>query len=245
MARPVPDAPDLPSDAALFLDFDGTLVEIAPTPDAIRVPPELPPLLARLAPRLGGALAIVTGRALADVERYLRLPLAVAAAHGASLRRRPGGPVEAAELPTAPAEWRERAHAFALRHPGALVEVKPHGFVVHFRQAPDAGEPARALLEAAIAEQPGEFTLLPARMAWEVRPRGASKATAVAALMAAPPFAGRVPVFVGDDVTDEEGMEAARERGGLGLRLQDAFGDPAGLRAWLARQEARLAADGP
>jgi trehalose 6-phosphate phosphatase len=81
----------------------------------------------------------------------------------------------------------------------------------------------------------GGFTLLEARMAWEVRPRGASKGTAVRSLMARAPFAGRRPVFIGDDVTDEEGMAVAREHGGLGLRLQDAFGEPEALREWLAR----------
>ncbi|HEX8928160.1 MAG TPA: trehalose-phosphatase, partial [Actinomycetota bacterium] len=82
---------------------------------------------------------------------------------------------------------------------------------------------------------PDRFTLLAAKMAWELRPRGPSKASAVRALMARSPFAGRVPVFIGDDVTDEEGMAAAREFGGLGLRLQDAFGEPEALRGWLAR----------
>jgi trehalose 6-phosphate phosphatase len=79
-----------------------------------------------------------------------------------------------------------------------------------------------------------DFVLSPASMAWEVRPRGVTKATAVRALLAAPPFAGRAPVFVGDDVTDEDGMRAAREAGGFGLRVQESFGDAAGVRAWLA-----------
>ena len=110
------------------------------------------------------------------------------------------------------------------RFPGTLIEDKEHGFVVHFRLAPAAGPQAKALLDEMLAEAPGggAFTVLEARMAWEVRPRGASKGTAVRSLMARAPFAGRRPVFIGDDVTDEEGMEAAREHGGFGLRLQDA-----------------------
>lgn len=94
---------------------------------------------------------------------------------------------------------------------------------------------ARGLLEALVAEAPDIFTLMPARMAWEVKPRAVSKGTAVAALLARAPFAGRVPIFIGDDVTDEAGMAAAVAAGGMGLRLQDAFGTPARLRDWLTQ----------
>jgi trehalose 6-phosphate phosphatase len=154
--------------------------------------------------------------------------------HGATVRPDPRAPALETGLPHPPAAWRVRADELAARHPGALIEDKEHGFVIHYRQAPGAGAEAEALLASLIAEDPAAFTLLEARMAWEVRPRGPSKATAVRGLMARPPFAGRVPVFIGDDVTDEEGMEAARGFGGLGLRLQDAFGTPAALRDWLA-----------
>lgn len=223
-----------PDRAALFLDFDGTLVEIAPHPGAVVVPTALPPLLRRLAERLDGALAVVSGRALADLEARLPVPLAMAGDHGASLRRAPGAPVETLSLPRPPPAWQEAAEALAAAHPGALVEAKPHGFVLHFRLAPQLAGPARALLDGLIADN-GDFVLMPARMAFEVKPTAVSKATAVAGLMARPPFAGRVPVFIGDDVTDEAGMQAARAAGGLGLRLQDAFGTPAALREWLAR----------
>lgn len=220
--------------AALLLDFDGTLVEIAARPDAVRVPPELPGLLRRLAEALDGALAVVSGRPLRDLDHFLPVPIAMAGNHGATLRPDPHQPPIANDLPQAPAAWRARAVAFLTRYPAALIEDKEHGFVIHYRQAPEAGPEAEALLAALVAEDPTRFTLLEARMAWELRPRGASKGTAVQALMSRPPFAGRVPVFIGDDVTDEEGMEVARGFGGLGLRLQDAFGSPAALRDWLA-----------
>lgn len=224
--------------AALFLDFDGTLVEIAPTPDAVAVPDHLPGLLQQLAEGLGGALAVVSGRALADLDHFLPVPIPKAGDHGASLRPDPLQPAILPKLPSPPPEWRARADALVARHPGALVEDKTHGFVVHYRQAPELGPEAEALLAAMVAEDPLAFTLLEARMAWELRPRGASKATAVHELMALAPFAGRIPVFIGDDVTDEEGMDAARSFGGQGWRLDDMFGTPQVLREWLAEAAA-------
>lgn len=226
-----------PETAALFLDFDGTLVEIAPRPDAVVVPPGLPGLLTRLAARLGGALAIVSGRPLAELEGLLPAPLPMAGDHGATLRRAPAAAPEHLSLPRPPPEWHRAAEAFAGAHPGVLVEKKSHGFVLHYRQAPAAEARARALLQALLASDDA-FELLPARMAFEVKPRAVSKAGAVTALMAQSPFAGRIPVYVGDDVTDEAGMAAARAAGGAGLRLQDAFGTPAALRDWLAQLDA-------
>ena len=235
----LPPPPRVPSigrivAAALFLDFDGTLVEIAPRPDAVQVPDHLPPLLQRLTEGLGGALAVISGRAMAELEHFLPVPIPMAGDHGATLRPDPLRPPILPVLPSPPAAWRAKADALVARYPGALVEDKTHGFVIHYRQAPELGPEAAALLTALVAGDPSGFTLLEARMAWEIRPHGASKATAVKALMAAAPFAGRTPVFIGDDVTDEEGMEAARSFGGHGWRLDDMFGTPQVLREWLA-----------
>jgi trehalose 6-phosphate phosphatase len=105
-------------------------------------------------------------------------------------------------------------------------------------------ETAREAMEALVAET-ADFTLMPARMAWELKPRAVSKGTAVAALLARPPFTGRLPVFVGDDVTDEAGMAASRAAGGVGLRLQDEFGTPEVFRDWLRLLEEALAAGQP
>ncbi|WP_439596944.1 trehalose-phosphatase [Falsiroseomonas sp.] len=234
--------PTAPEHAALFLDFDGTLVEIAERPDAVVVPAELPRMLERLANQLDGALAIVSGRPLAELDHLLPVAIAKAGSHGAELRPLPDGGTEGPALPSPPAAWRARADLLLQSFPNAFIEDKTHGFVLHFRQAPEAGPAARALLESLVAEAPDSFALLPARMAWEVTPRGANKGTAVASLMARHPFAGRVPVFVGDDVTDEAGMAVARAAGGLGLRLQDVFGTPDVFRGWLATLEARGAA---
>lgn len=220
---------------ALFLDFDGTLVDIAPRPDAVAVQPGLVPALAALAASLDGAVAIVSGRPAADVDRLLA-PLALPGGfgHGAELRL-PNG--ELAPTPAArplPPSWLDRLSAAAAGWPGVLVEPKQHGVAMHYRQASERRDDVLALLEDCVAEAP-DFALLPAHMAFELRPRGATKALPVGTLMQHPPFHGRLPVFVGDDVTDEDGMAAARRLGGFGLRVGSDFTDPAEVRAWLAR----------
>jgi trehalose 6-phosphate phosphatase len=179
-------------------------------------------------------VAIVSGRSIPDLEARLGVALAIAGDHGAMLRPAPGAPIERLPLPVPPAAWVEQLNALSAAFPGTLVEVKAHGFVLHYRLAPEAASAARGLLETLLSGSE-DFTLMPARMAWEVKPRAISKGTAVAGFMARAPFAGRQPIFIGDDVTDEAGMAAARAAGGAGLRLQDAFGTPAALRAWLSR----------
>ena len=231
--------PPLPARPALFLDVDGTLLDIAPTPSSVVVPPELPDVLRRLRNTLGGALAVVTGRPVDQVDRLFGdAPYAVAGEHGGAIRHAPGAPVEHAAVANLPAGWLERAEHIAAGRPGVLLERKRRGFVLHFRQAPDEGPALRQAMLDILGGFENRFALLSGSMAWEMRPLGADKGTAVAGLMARPPFAGRVPVYIGDDVTDEDGMRAARAAGGIGLRVAEAFGDPAGVRAWLARAAA-------
>jgi len=224
-----------PERLALLLDFDGTLVEIAPRPEAVVVPAGLPALLARLAARLGGALAVVSGRPLGDLDRFLPgLPAALAGEHGGVFRMSPAAAPCRPDLPDPPAAWRAAAAHLAACHPGVLYEPKARGFVLHYRAVPELADPLRAALAALITPRDADFALLPSHMAWEVRPRGADKGSAVAKLLAAPAFHGRLPVFIGDDVTDADGMRAARAAGGVGLFVAETFGDPAGVRRWLA-----------
>ncbi len=221
--------------AALLLDMDGTLIDLAPTPDAVVVAPGLAEVLVALRTGLGGALAIVTGRPIETVDRLFgSAPGAVAGEHGGAVRRVPGAPVERPDLPALPAVWLEAAQALVAAFPGALLETKARGFALHYRSAPAAEPVFHAVLRALVAGSPG-FQLLPAHMLWEVRPLGADKGRAVEWLMARAPFAGRLPVFIGDDVTDEDGMREARKLGGAGFRVDAAFGDPSGVRSWLAR----------
>jgi trehalose 6-phosphate phosphatase len=229
--KPVP-----PVDAAAFLlDLDGTLIDIAPTPDSVIVPPGLTANLHALRRRCGDAVAIVTGRPIAQVDALLGdAPFAVAGEHGATIRHAPGRPLVAPKLATVPAAWIAQAEALAARHPGAAVERKRHGFVLHYRAVPDLADVFRLALESLLIEQPAAFRLLAAKMAWEVRPEGVDKGSAVAALMADSPFAGRTPVFIGDDVTDEDGIAESERRGGVGLLVGRDFADAAAVRAWLA-----------
>jgi trehalose 6-phosphate phosphatase len=245
-ARPVPAVaaavPPLPptSRLALLLDLDGTLLDLAASPEEVSVPPALPAMLGRLSERLGGALAVVSGRTVSSVAALLPgLDLAIAGEHGGAIRRSRERVLERPELPELPEAWRVTAAKLAADHPGVLLEEKPHGFVLHYRKAPGAGPALKSGLAGLVDGMNGEgaapFVVAPAVMAWEVRPRAVTKATAVRALLGAAPFAGRVPVFVGDDATDEDGIRAAREAGGFGFRVKETFGDTEGVRDWLAR----------
>jgi trehalose 6-phosphate phosphatase len=226
--------------AALLLDLDGTLLDIAPTPDAVLAPPELIASLCALRVRLDGALAVVSGRPVEQVEALLGDAVgAIAGEHGGAIRYAPGEALDRFELPRPPDAWFAAGARIAAAHPGALLEHKANGFVLHYRAAPALG-PVLHEAMAALVDGSDRFVMVAARKAWELRPHGADKGTAVQALMRRAPFAGRVPVFVGDDVTDEDGMAAARQLGGVGLRVADAFGSPAGVRAWLRAAQAGI-----
>ncbi len=231
--------PTISDRMALLLDLDGTLIDFAPTPDAVIVPPGLPQALAALRRRLDGALAIVTGRPVDQIDWLLPgIPHAVAGEHGAAIRRAPGAPLERGDHPPIPADWLAEAEAAIAAHPGALLERKAHGVTLHFRQAPEAGPFLRTLADALLAQLPSH-ALLAGSMVWEVRPRGIDKGNALRTLMAHPPFLGRTPLFIGDDVTDEDAIQAARALGGIGLRVDQVFGTPQGVRDWLAAEAAR------
>ena len=218
---------------ALLLDFDGTLVDLAPRPDAVVVEPGLLDTLRGLRHRLGDALAVVTGRPVDAVDAWLGdAPYAVAGEHGGAVRLGPGEPLRRPDLPAPPSTWLAAAERLAAAHPGALLEPKARGFALHYRAVPAAAAAFRDALAGMLAGS-AAFELMAGHMLWEVRPSGVNKGSATLALMAHQPFAGRLPVFIGDDTTDEDGMRAARSLGGAGLRVDEAFGTPAGLRAWL------------
>ena len=225
-----------PGRSALLLDIDGTLLDLAPTPDLVVVPPSLLDSLRRLRRHLGDALAVVTGRPVEQADALLAaVPYAAAGEHGGAIRRRPGAAIERPALPELPERWIERAAALVAAHPGSLLEQKRRGFVLHYRLAPSSGPALREAAAALVAEQDAAFQVLEASMAWEIRPRGIDKGVAVERLCAESPFAGRLPIFIGDDVTDEDGIRMAQSLGGAGLRVDQAFGSSADVRTWLAR----------
>ncbi len=236
--------PLVPSrDWALFLDVDGTLVAIADTPSGIRVDPSLPGLLADLTARLDGALALISGRRLADLDRIFS-PLVPAAAGLHGLERRDAeGRIhllgEARQLE----DLRDRLQAYAGQHPGVLLEDKGRALAIHYRQAPDLEQEIRRITEELLAKTPGNLRSLHGKMVTEIKPQLADKGSAIAAFLDEVPFKGRRPVFVGDDVTDEDGFAAVNQRGGHsvvvgerpGTRARYQLANTESVRMWLGR----------
>jgi len=221
--------------AAFLLDFDGTLVDIAPTPDSVRVEPGLIDTLLHLKEVCGGALAIVTGRPIAQIDHFLPgVATAIAGEHGLTLRRHPGIPEEPVTATPLPEEWLDQARMLVASTPNTAIEHKKAGLVLHYRGNPDAEHSFRTAIETWLAGQ-DQFEIHPSKMAWEIRLAGIHKGKAVEALMTQSPFVGRVPVFVGDDVTDMDGIRAARAMGGYGYLIPDDFPTGHDFRTWLAR----------
>ena len=208
-------SPALLDDAALFLDFDGTLIELAETPDSITVAPHLPRLLDRLRRRLEGRLAIVSGRSVADLERYVSIPgIPFSGSHGLELRLGDGTFVPL-HAPRGLDDVRERVRRFAAGREGLLVEHKPAGIALHYRRAPEEERPVADFM-AGLAHE-AQLIVQHGNMVVELRPPGADKGDAVRALMKDEPFTGARPVFVGDDLTDEHAFAAVAAMGGAGI----------------------------
>jgi trehalose 6-phosphate phosphatase len=236
--------PPLPSRGdALFVDFDGTLVEIAATPDRVEVADGLPELLQRVAARLDGALAVISGRPLADLGRLLAgYSGAAAGIHGLE-RRSADGVVERADAdPALDLVW-PLVRQFAAITPGVLIEDKGLAIAIHYRGRPELAEACRRLAEQAITLSQDGLTLLHGKMVVELRPRTTDKGRAIRAFLAEPVFRGRRPVFVGDDRTDEDGFAVVNELGGVSIRVGAADGsaaryrldDVAAVISWLRR----------
>lgn len=213
---------DLPSPApldvtgtAVFLDFDGTLVEIAEHPDRVVVAPDLAHLVAELSRRLDGRLAIITGRSVAALEALLGpVDVAVAGSHGGEFRPCASEGIQALAEPL-PGEVISTLRDFAEAHGGLLVEPKPFSAAVHYRHHPEAME---SLLTCAqgLAATAG-LSVKHGKQVIELAMPGSDKGTAAARFMTLPAFAGARPLFLGDDVTDEDAFVAMRRLGGQGI----------------------------
>lgn len=240
------EPPPLPSADeawALFIDIDGTLVELAAHPSMIRIDAYTRRMLERLQPLLGGALAVLSGRCLVDVDRLLMpLVLPAGALHGLERRERSGTKTLAGPPPeVAAAIGRACAEGIADMK-GAWIEEKSGiGFALHFRTAPRQGPAVRRLAQEVAAASSGLYMVQLGDCVAELKPVGIDKGTALRALLETGPFQGRRPIMVGDDLTDESAFEAARQSGGLGIivgarrptRASHALASPRTVLEWL------------
>jgi trehalose 6-phosphate phosphatase len=234
--------PDKADGWAIFLDFDGTLVDLAPSPAEVKVPPDLPELLARVHARAGGALAILTGRPIAAIDAFLApLRLPVGGIHGAEIRF-PDGTLARAAPSAALASIRARLQNFVARRPGLFLEDKGIALAVHYRAAPEFRREVE-LEVFRMAEEAADLAAQEGKMVVELRPALGVKDEGLNALLARPPFAGRRPLAIGDDRTDEPMFVSANAHGGLSVRVGPKGHDthaglslaaPAAVRDWLA-----------
>lgn len=223
MLRPILEEPIPDPSWCLFLDVDGTLLELAPTPDGVRVEPSLRELLSRVNRRLGGAVALISGRTIDDLDRLFepqRWP--AAGVHGLERRDATGRRHVAHEVDSAAvASARERLRDLAARLPGTLVEDKGLAVALHYRQTPHFEHELRRESRAIARAIGADFRLLEGRMVLELRPAGATKVDAIRAFLAEPPFVGRRAIFMGDDITDQDGLAEVERIGGLSVAVGD------------------------
>ena len=240
--------PPLGPDAALFLDFDGTLVAIAETPEAVEVPDGLVPLLIELHELLGGAVAVVSGRQIDVLDRFLApLRLPAAGEHGVQRRDAEGHMRE--QQPPELGFVLDTCNALAGAHAGLLVERKHAAVALHYRMAPQLESLCREALTALLVDQP-QLELLHGKCVFEVKPAGMNKGIAIDAFLDEAPFVGRVPVFAGDDTTDETGFAVVQRRpDGVAIKVGAGpsqalhrLNTPAAVHRWLAKVRDQLVA---
>lgn len=221
MPDPLPPPPHLQVAAiGLFLDVDGTLVEIEREPGAVHVPARLCTVLEQLAAATDGALALVSGRSVGQLDQlFAPLRMNAAGLHGLERRNLRTQVVRAEPDLAVFAPPRAELGRFARDHEGVLLEDKGLTLALHYRNAPQWADEAKRVARAVVAASDGALVLLEGKMVLELKPPGADKGHAIAAFMEEPPFRGRLPVFVGDDVTDEAGFTAINQLGGVSIRI--------------------------
>jgi trehalose 6-phosphate phosphatase len=228
---------------ALLLDIDGTLLDLAPTPREVWVPPDLANTLGRLLIRTSGALALVSGRSLNDIDLiFAPEQFPAVGGHGAEMRLSTDSEAVATHAPPMDKELKRRLAAIAKLSPGILLEDKGYSLALHYRLAPHAEKAiyeAVSLIRADLPNAPIE--VLPGKCVCEIKHSGFNKASGVVELMTHEPFKGRRPIFIGDDVTDESVFAIMPDFGGLafsvGRRAHGVAGhfeEPRDVREWLA-----------
>jgi len=235
---------------ALFLDVDGTLLEIAATPDAVKVPAALRNTLQLAATRENGALALISGRCIGELDQlFAPCVFPAAGQHGLERRDAQGRffkpPIDTDAL----TEARGALLALQAKHEGLLLEDKGTAIAMHFRLAPKYEPLVRATMTTLAAPLQNKFVVREGKCVIELAPDGCSKRTAIEAFMSEQPFMGRTPVFLGDDVTDEDGFEAVNALGGYSIRVgssprpslaQHRFGSVSAVIAWLRERNLNL-----
>jgi trehalose 6-phosphate phosphatase len=246
-ASPKPAMSDLAlrlSECAVLLDIDGTLLDLAPTPREVWVPPGLAKTLSQLHEMTSGALALVSGRSLNDIDLiFAPEQFPAVGGHGAEMRISADSEAVAVHAPPMDKELKRRLAAIAKLSPGILLEDKGYSLALHYRLAPHAEKAiyeAVSLIRADLPDAPIE--VLPGKCVCEIKHSGFTKATGVRELMAHEPFRGRRPIFIGDDVTDESVFAIMPDFDGLAFsvgrraqRVAGHFDEPRDVRAWLAR----------
>jgi trehalose 6-phosphate phosphatase len=212
-----PPVPDLAA-TALFLDVDGTLLDIALTPEAVVIPADLPGLLGRLSSACGGAFALVTGREIAVVDRFFAPHrYAVGGIHGSELRLADGSRADTPPHPDLP-RITGALESLADGRAGLLVEKKGRAVAIHYRLAPELGPEVESFVRSVAGGSDG-LEIQPGKMVVEIRPARADKGVAIDRFMEDAPFAGRLPLFIGDDWTDESAFAAVNRAGGRSIRV--------------------------
>lgn len=243
-AQELPE-PDLPGGPiALFLDIDGTLLEHQPHPEAVRVDDALRSLLSDAAAKLDGAVAFVTGRTIEMVDRlFSPLHLPTAGLYGLEHRLTPDGAVEKADEPSDLAAVADALHREFRTTEGIYFERKGPVLAIHTRAAPAALPRVRAAAEKALSTLPEGYRIVAGNAGLEFIPVEALKSAAIERFLEVPPFAGRRPVFLGDDVSDEAGFEYVNGKGGVSIRVRPsaatsaraALADVAAVHDWIGR----------
>ncbi|VVD96970.1 trehalose-phosphatase [Pandoraea cepalis] len=229
---------------AFFFDLDGTLAPLAPRPDAVRLPLDTANVLASLFHRACGAMAVVSGRAIDDIDGLLApLRLPAAGLHGAEIRHADGKRVRAEGYAVDMeriASMIAPLHALVAQHSGLLLENKGSALALHYRGAPELASVARDTMRALAELHAERFVLQPGKLVFELRARHVSKGRAITTLLQEVPFAGRTPLFAGDDLTDEAGFAEVNALGGITIKIGDGetcarhrLPSPEALTAWL------------
>jgi trehalose 6-phosphate phosphatase len=227
---------------ALFLDLDGTLVDIADSPESIHIDTSIRSMIDGVRGACGGALALVSGRSLADLDKYFPgQPFAMAGQHGLEWRIDSGQ----IRIPNNPcpsmADIVCRLEALVARHASLSLENKGQSLALHYRRAPELASHIHQTVQRLLSGSAGELSLLRGKRVVEIRPAGINKGRAIKAFMAEPPFLDRLPVFIGDDRTDEDGFAAVNQMNGVSIKVGPGktcarffLRDAAAVRKWIA-----------